>query len=238
MFILIDYSNLPSVDKNEKIIDSIDEYCNKISPYIHARNDTWTVRLYGGWYNEDTLSIEAQKLTTIIGENQIIIREDATRDNGHLKLHIELAYSLISNPPKNLFFTYREKAVPHGIICTDPQNSNCSNPNCEAKIINKFFVNKYKYMTDCCNRGMQDLLRRGEQKLVDSMIVSDALYIALELEDEEIVFISSDDDIWPAIETIIACKKSIIHLQPKPGRRIREEYCDGISPRYYIQITT
>jgi len=235
MFILIDYSNIPDKyqGKDKEITDFIDILFLKIKKYIPDDDNLLRFRLYGGWYNEDSLSKDAEILQKMIFKRNNPFIKRRGKGLHFLKIYTTLALSLISNESKNLFFTYREKKFPRNIKCYDPDNALCDNPNCDALTLLRFFTKKYK--TPCCHRGIKELLFRGEQKLVDSMIVSDAVFLALHKDVSPVVIVSSDDDIWPAIETIVACKKQVLHLHTISHEGV--DYQCGIDEKYYIPLS-
>lgn len=55
------------------------------------------------------------------------------------------------------------------------------------------------------------VIRRREQKLVDTMLAADALFHT-HSEDRQIAVVSSDDDLWPAIRMALQFGLYVVHV--------------------------
>jgi hypothetical protein len=65
------------------------------------------------------------------------------------------------------------------------------------KAVQQFFV-AGKCPDNSCARTVEHFLTRSEQKLVDTMLVSDLIHLASTGE-SAIAVVSSDDDLWPGM---------------------------------------
>jgi hypothetical protein len=75
------------------------------------------------------------------------------------------------------------------------------------------------------------MLTRPQQKLVDTMITVDAIYLA-QSDPHLLCIVSSDDDLWPAIRTTVLLGRPTIHLHTKAGRRTPGYYATGSGVLY------
>lgn len=168
------------------------------------------IRLYGGWYEEKMLSRLAQRLASEIEENKPYIYKIQNIEK-KLIVNIELSYSLISDENKHLFYTYRPRGVFYGLKIKSHTDVSCTEECCPIKMI-EGILNKNKCPI-CQRNEMQSLFYRGEQKLVDTMITSDIVFLSA--NKKIIVMVSSDDDFWPGIITAIANGSKVIHVETK-----------------------
>jgi hypothetical protein len=82
---------------------------------------------------------------------------------------------------------------------------------------------------------LTDLLSRPEQKMVDTLLVTDLVYLSL-TEKSAIAVISNDDDMWPGIRQALLNGSTIIHVHPIPGRATPTHFMIQL-PAGYTQAT-
>ena len=82
-----------------------------------------------------------------------------------------------------------------------------------------------------CSTALGDLVKRNEQKLVDTLITADLIYLASRHPDV-IVIVSSDDDMWPGIRSALALGASVVHIQTQVGRVIPVSYNPAVGSSY------
>ena len=77
-----------------------------------------------------------------------------------------------------------------------------------------------------CWVTQEQVLRKGEQKLIDTMIVSDVIFLATQ-GCKDLVVVSSDDDIWPGIRTAaeLGASVTLVHTRNRP---IPAAYSSGV----------
>jgi hypothetical protein len=211
--ILVDYDNIPKIDQLKGLYYIADSLLNKLSPVEIQRVHNITIRLYGGWYEKNRLTHKAQNLTAEINyrfPDTLKLSDNRTR----VIVHMELAYSLLCDPKNHLLDTYRFRGKPNGLKCHNPLSSGCGNTtNCPVTHVFNFINSGF-----CSHCGIvkaDDIIYKGEQKLVDSMLISDLIYLST-LGNQEVSIASSDDDIWPGIVTSLALGKTVYHFQLKP----------------------
>ena len=62
------------------------------------------------------------------------------------------------------------------------------------------------------------MIYKYEQKIVDTMLTCDLIYIS-EMDCNYLILVSSDDDFLPPIRTILSSGKTIYRIHPKPNNR-------------------
>jgi len=206
--ILVDYDNLPTDYKlydlqtmAESIIDLIINDINYL--------DKINFRLYGGWFIEESFSIKAQELlrqySDILGKYYLYKKSSKI-----VRYSINLVYSVLAKPNYPLYYTHRMKRYPGGLSMHKPEivcNETIKCTPCNMLLFYNYFTNSDKSF---CKRSRRKFFFRKEQKMVDTMIVSDLLYLAHNEGQRTLFVVSSDDDMVPGIITSINMKKTIL----------------------------
>ena len=219
--ILIDYDNLSLLDKQRGLIAVVEKILSLVKNEIVGKTNV-DVRLYGGWYTQNKITQRAQNLVTeIVTSFPAAITPPITANN--LIVNASLAYSLLITPNEHLLETFRIRGFPSDLHCDDPRNHGCTSLTCPINHIYDF-INFQKCKGQCCGIVPSDILYRGEQKLVDSMLTNDLIYLSMS-NSKPIVIVSSDDDFWPSIRTALALSTDVIHLLTK----------NYTTPQHYLQ---
>jgi len=74
-------------------------------------------------------------------------------------------------------------------------------------------------------------LVRDEQKLVDTMMVADLIYYARD-QNQVLAVVTSDDDIWAGIKSVLLSGSSLFHIHTRPGRKTPHTYSKGAGANY------
>lgn len=203
--ILIDYDNLTIYQKRKGLLFNIEAITSNLKlSNIGSKN--LIVRLYGGWYENDRATRLAQDLTAEIKAN--FPQKVNLGDRNQVIANVELANSLIIKPQTLLYHTYRKRGTPSGLGCDHPVKVACFSVTCPLIQVYDFLnLNK---CSECKYVRPEQVLFRSEQKLVDSMITADMIYLSQTQNNMSIV--SSDDDFWPAILTAITLGSSVIQF--------------------------
>jgi len=235
MIFLIDYDNYEYNNKlnarkglfylAEKLINVVN--ANTATTEIKTR-----IRLYGGWYENKTLTRKAHTLITEASNSfpAVITTVNIAGATHKVIVNIELAYSLEIAPSTHLFNTFRARSAPKNLHCRNPLSLGCSEPHCPMQNMYSLFSTG-NCPSPSCRRSLDDLIYKGEQKLVDTMMALDALYVSTSGIDT-ICFLTSDDDFWPVMLTLLTLGKKVIHVHTISGRRTSKSYCRGISCNY------
>jgi hypothetical protein len=218
--ICIDYDNLLTTQKSSGILDVVTKVLMKFpqlpkpSPTLRGVCD---VRLYGGWYEKDTMSQLAQKISVKIqDEFPRFIRIPSMSEKSYLiTTTAELAVSLLEEPSHHLFNTFRKKGLPQNVRVEDPKNIGCTNTICPLIAVKKLLKKGKCPSNECAkNAGMDEdpLIYRTEQKLVDTMLTCDLIYLAHQEYDYIFLRLNMCFRVLtsPLLQTSIAAVKSAI----------------------------
>lgn len=211
----IDYDNLSPIQKTSGILDVVSKSLSQASEMFLKTMGTCEIRLYGGWYEGDNLSILSQQISVKIqSEFPALIRVL----NGHgdvvvIRATAELAVSLLEEPSHQLFNTYRRKGRPSNIRVETPASVGCSTSTCPLPLAKKL-LQKGSCPTPGCVTGGTSLVYRHEQKLVDTMLTCDLIYLSTQ-ECDFIFLVSADDDFLPPIRTLLLRGTKIIRVHPQ-----------------------
>lgn len=235
-YVLVDYDNFPPLMKTRNLVYIFDRVLNtfdytELVPYSHIH-----IRLYGGWYKQSSNTKLAQDLAREIALDFPRPKIITNANNGmrlRLSLNASLACSLLVTPSHHLLDTFRENAAPKGIMARHPNTLGCSNSSCPLIVVHDF-INNGGFTTPCCKIKLKDMLYRGEQKLVDSMLISDLVYICTKIN-QYVCIVSSDDDFWPGIETAIALNATVYHIHTF-NRSTPHYYVRGVTSKYKERI--
>lgn len=235
LYLLVDYDNLDVSTVGSKLSE-ITEYL--ISRIYNSLKDNdvdaceWVViRLYGGWYENDTLTLKAQEIITSLSQSPVLFEFRSQNDGKKQiwRVRIELALGIVAVPGIHLMHTYRKRQKLTGIRVVDPITVGCDPSKCSILGIKKL-IRKNK-CPDCGTNANQ-IIWRVEQKLVDVMLASDIQSLSI-IPDTVICVVSSDDDFWPAL--LLASHNAtghIYHMHGVPGRHINRIYTKHASTSY------
>lgn len=213
--ICIDYDNLSAIQKSTGILDVVSKTLHKISDYIHTKNGSCEVRLYGGWYEGSSLSGLSQSLSVKIQNDfpSIIRILNKNSDVCSLRATAELAYSLLEEPGHQLFNTYRRKGKPNNIRVETKESIGCNDSLCPLPMAKKLLQKGSCPTTGCITSGTP-LIYRHEQKLVDTMLACDLIYLA-DKNYTHLIVISADDDFLPPIRILALRGANVIRVHPQ-----------------------
>lgn len=210
MIIFVDYDNIEYNILRLGITYVVNRIISKIDSSEVDGNRRMTIRLYGGWYEQNRFTLKAQNLSADIAANYpntALLSDNLTS----VIVNCEMAYSILADPTNHLFSTFRPRGIPMGLKAKHPASCGCSTPNCPIVAIHNFIRNNRCPM--CNSIRPEDIFHRGEQKLVDTMLTSDLIFSSNQLVNLGVV--SSDDDFWPGIKTTLANGKIVIQLHTR-----------------------
>lgn len=216
MIVLVDYDNLRL--RQRGLLYLVKQLIERVGVSWSSRETSIRCRLYGGWYDGARLSKRAQRLVPEM-KAQFPRRMSVSvkRRVVPVLVTMEFAESLVGDEIK-LTHTYRPRSLPPDIACASLPFSQCAHPtNCVLSGLAPF-VNSYECPEPRCDVTPESVLWRGEQKLVDSMLVVDLVRLA-QAAKEAIVLVSSDDDMWPGIRAALLTGAQVLHVSMrKPGQ--------------------
>jgi hypothetical protein len=210
MFVFVDYDNIDRALTRRGVLYIISKIISRIDPQDISSGNRISVRLYGGWYENNIFTRLAQALSTDIRScfpTVLTLSDNRTS----VVVNCEMAFSLLSDPTNHLFHTYRPRAIPDGIRVRHPSMQGCFDPSCPLTTVYDFFTND---ACGLCGRiRPRDLLYLGTQKLVDTMLTSDLIYSFN--HPSTLCLVSSDDDFWPGIMTSLTLGKRVVQIHTR-----------------------
>lgn len=215
---LVDYDNVPAT-RRRSAVHLVETVIRSLGASALPPRSRVRFRLYGGWYEQRRPTRLAQRLTAELQAQ--FPRPVTVRTSGGQRHRVvavvELATSVLIAPNSHLFHTYRPGRSVRRMRCKSPPEVGCSLSACPIPTIKKFF-DDWRCPGSGCSVRPSNVLSRGEQKLVDTMLATDLAYLALNSSDPVSV-ISSDDDFWPTILLAAELNKEVIHVSTKPSSR-------------------
>lgn len=228
MDFLIDYDNLPKILRRP---GSLPDLCSRLLNCVAAVGFSMPqrcrLRLYGGWYDGVGFTRRAQQVSAEVHTNSASIVRWTHRGNGGACLvNIEMAYSLEVEPNRHLTYTLRTRPFGGLIQCDSNAYANCTETLCPVRHV-VAFMTQQKCVTQSCTLKQADLLRKTEQKLVDTMLSSDLIFLAT-FKDTDLFVVSSDDDLWPGIRTALGLGASVALIHTQTSRSLPQDYTFGL----------
>lgn len=208
MKVLVDYDNLPHDASNKGLIYLADRILSRVST-IADPHPAINFRLYGGWDRNNRMTRTGQNLSI---EIQSAFPRTLRTGGKPVILKMQLAQALEALPGKRLPNTLREEPM-RKIKCQTPSRTTCRTLQCPIDPMASF-LNDGRCPMDGCIAEPRMLLSRSEQKLIDTMMVADMIYLASQRE-ACIAIVSSDDDMWPGILSALNLGVKVIHLQTR-----------------------
>lgn len=212
MVVLVDYDNIEPDEQKKGLQYIVDKIAACIAPENLVETRRLLIRLYGGWYSNTSITSKAQDLQIEI-DSKFPTTSILSDGETSIMVQCEIAYSTLVEPKFHLFHTFREKSITNSIYAKTPLEINCLESNCILAIINEFINNKR--CPKCGSVKIKDVLYKKEQKLVDSMIITDLLNESSLASC--IGLLSSDDDCWPGIRASLNLNNQclLIHMKSK-----------------------
>ena len=221
MTLFVDYDNVLHSHRRAGTVALVERVIAKVFSLGVPAGTRVHGRLYGGWYEATSLSRKAQHLAAELASEFPTIL-DVPVQGKRMPATVELALSLDVDPATHLHHTFRRQSPPADVRCREPRRLGCQIARCPM-------VHTWEMLrSGCCPepscRNTRDqLLFRSAQKLVDTMLTADVMSVALRSSDL-LVIVSSDDDLWPAIQTALALGRQLVHVHTRSGGAARLPY--------------
>lgn len=215
--IFIDYDNLSRQQKIKGLLDIITQALVQMPFWGNLTRVKCNARIYGGWYEGETLTRDAQDVTGKLQKDFPTSRRLPMRNNGvqvTFSIDAELAVALIQEPGHLMFDTYRRKGKPRNIQVERPEDVGCDDKECFLPLVKKI-LNDGKCPKTECKVRKANLIYRHEQKIVDTMLSCDMIYAAN--EKASIALMSSDDDFLPPLRTVILQGTKVVRFHTQPN---------------------
>jgi uncharacterized LabA/DUF88 family protein len=204
-FILIDFDNFLKKPMDEILETELEFFFSTFIQNLVSESNDYeriTIRLYGGWYQDNIITQRAellqQKLANISIFPFINISEKKI-----IRGSIELADSLLALPEITWENTYQEKrGIPAFRVDSDRLSITCNSnkETCPIYILKSFTKKKNKLCKNAgCTNVHEDVFFQRGQKMIDTMIACDLQYCSMVSNVVKVLLISSDTDLIPAI---------------------------------------
>ena len=231
MIVLVDYNNVLEVEIRRGVVYVIDRILSVFDPGHLRHYRRISFRLYDGWYEMQSPTRQAQQIGADVqsafpGTRTLV---DKT-GKFSLLVNVELAYSLRCDPAVHMWHTYRPRNTVGNLTCRQPHSVGCTAPQCVLSPIQALFASG-QCPSPGCTVTLKDIFTRNEQKMVDSMIVSDMFFSHLNSH-AELAVVSSDDDLWPGIRMLLSRGMKVFHIHTHPSGKTRNFYTRGVGSDY------
>lgn len=215
MFALIDWDNLAESVRRQGPRYVADRIWTTFEKSMRAHLEgvnRLDVRLYGGWYGLNKLTNYGAQMAAAVQQDFPFMLRSSSQ-HASVIINCELAQALLALPKHTLPHTFRIRQGPPRLTCADPTTLGCNDSACPILVVHKFFGGGKCPAANCAHE-VDHILGRNEQKLVDTMLVSDLIYLAYSGE-TCISVVSSDDDLWPGMLMAMHRGSHVIQLCTK-----------------------
>lgn len=224
MHVLIDYDNVERLHRRLGVRVLLELILLRVEGVLSVPTPADVrVRLYGGWYEWNSISRNAQLLSAEVqGALPFRFAWKSTTGASSAMVVGELAYGLDLDRRAHFCRTYRPNRPVKGLSCPSAASLGCVHATCSLDWLHGTLRGDACVVPEC-GRPLRDILKKGEQKLTDTMLTVDIL-TAAHPPGEPVVLVSSDDDMWPGIHAHVARGGAVIQVHTKVGASARNPY--------------
>ncbi len=230
LHLLIDYYNLSLATRRRGLRFVIESVLQVVGTRQLDGIQNVHARLYAGWHKGTSLTRTAQSLTAEAQSNfPALVHVNEGKSSAVVKVNVTMVYSLAAMPGRDFHYTLRSNPLDDAISCRHQGDVGCLSEECPMTSVHQFINNDKCAHLECAFR-IRDFITIDKQKLVDTMLTSDAIYHST--KGSRICIVSSDDDFWPAILHSISAGAIVIHVHTQAGNRISDQYSAHLSASY------
>ena len=219
LFVLVDYDNLGDF-RAAKTLDAVIRHVETRIPNRFMEGISRVeMRLYGGWATGRSLTRQAQALGAEIQAKfpATTQRLDQTGKLTTRILTVSFARSALFLPSEDLSDTFMPGRSVRNIQIDQGGWRACASPQrCQLAPIENFLRNG-QCDFGSCGVTTRDLLRRNEQKQVDTLLVADMAELVLRQGAKQVAVVSSDADMWPGVLLCLTAGASVCHVHTSTG---------------------
>lgn len=238
--VLVDFDNVESHLTRVGPVNMAKILVPLIPDSVIDRYSSVQVRLYGGWRSNGYLTTTAQKLIPDIrAQSPSVVGRSGAKAGSSIRLLVELAEGPIGTTVQLQDTLVKDRGLRK--FRARASWSECSNPGTGCGMS---LHSSLSHATSCtavgCVSRLGHVLVRDEQKMVDTLLVTDIAYQALVCKAKDIVVVSSDTDMWPGV--LLAAREgcSVVHLHTRSGWRTQRHLVSTLNAataRHYIQLS-
>ena len=216
MLALIDYDNVHEVHRQRGLEYLAQRIADAVGYGLIKSASRLRLRLYGGWLDGVKITRRAENVSRqLVGFPRSLSVTDGTASHS-VVASADIATGLLSDPRVALTHTFRPNSSIRAISCLLPPFSRCIEPNrCAIASVHGLFARSHCPQASC-PVSANELLSSPEQKMVDTLLVSDLIYLAFTSHDP-VVVVSNDDDMWPGIRLALLQGLPVVHVHPDAG---------------------
>jgi len=231
LFVLVDYDNLGDF-RSSKTLDSVIRHIESRipAPFMEGISRI-EVRLYGGWVTGRSLTRQAQALGAEIQANFPATTQRLSQAGKLIAriLTVSFARSGLFLPSEDLADTFMLGRSVRNIQIDQGGWRACASPQrCQLAAV-ETFLRDGQCDFGSCGVTTRDLLRRNEQKQVDTLLVADMAELAFRQGARRIVLVSSDADMWPGVLLCLTAGAAVCHVHTSPGGTTKATLMSNLS---------
>ena len=219
LFVLVDYDNLGDF-RTAKTLDAVIRHIESRIPNDFMQGISRVeVRLYGGWTTGRSLTRQAQTIGAEIQANfpATTRRLDQSGKLITRILTVAFARSGLFLPSEDLADTFMPRRSVRNVQIDQSGWRACASPQrCQLAAVENF-LRDGQCDFGSCGVTTRDLLRRNEQKQVDTLLVADMAELALRQGTKRVAIVSSDADMWPGVLLCLSAGASVCQIHTSPG---------------------
>jgi hypothetical protein len=238
--ILIDFDNIDPAIKQGGAVAMSKAIASCIPISVVQHYQMLNFRLYGGWRSDGNLTTQAQRIIPDIRMNSPSM---VTLGIGNQQLNIGLQVSLADSPiwqgPILSETFIRDRGLRNFRAKQNPWSECANNLSCGMSHL-AALSHSTACQNNACGAVAGKLLVRNEQKMVDTLLVSDIAYVVLKEKVKDIVVVSSDIDMWPGVLLALNAGCYVTHVHTKAGWRTQRhltQTLDVNTARLYQQTS-
>jgi hypothetical protein len=238
MIVFADYDNIDRIAKARGLEYIIDRVVSSISNLPIAVQPRIDVQLYGGWFYGTQLSKAGQVVSAELSgtfPKRIMLPWTGQAAPVNIVVNSHIARSLAACQQLPLHHTFRRRPFSGRLYFKRPTAQQCHIAPCPLDIVERF-ISGQRCPENGCTVEQDQVLERCEQKLVDTMLVSDLIFWASRPNHPILAVFSSDDDMWPGIRTALSFAQPIIQIHTSRSPQ-HTAYVNRLSPQSYLQTT-
>lgn len=217
MHILVDYDNVHELLRHRGLPYIAQQVADAVGASVIARLPRLRMRLYGGWLESRVATKRAQAVAAEAANGPFVVSVTGDKTVHRSLVAVELAWGPVDEPKIYFSHTFRKRSVNENVRSLAVPYPGCRNVvSCPIGDLERFLKNRQCSMS-ACNVAPKDVLVRDEQKLVDTMLVTDLLALSRGGA-TEVAVVSTDDDMWPGVRLALTWGVRVFHIHPVPGR--------------------
>ena len=231
MIVLVDYDNVHELHRQRGLPHLVQRIADAIGINVLQSLPRLRIRLYGGWFERLQSTRRAQLLAAEVARFPIQVTVTNSSTTHALIASAELALGLLNEPRVFLTHTFRPRGLTGTLACSAPPFPGCKNTATCPLPSFRALVSAGRCTESGCQVLLEGILSRPEQKLVDTLLISDLVHIAYTSNDP-VAVVSTDDDMWPGIRLALSRGIRVVHIHPVPRRQTPTHYLVAIPPGY------